>query len=1294
MITPGSLRIAFALLALASVVVCSNSTLESRVEGAPSSGSSCVDCHAGIEDMHPAAFLSCVDCHGGDATQRQKQQAHVHSLLADKKDERVAAIDEDLAWRRFKNPMDLRVVSQTCGECHEELVNHLETSLHGTTAGHLSDGYYEMGLLEKKGSVYSVFNVPKWKSGDGRVESLTQVPPFRDRLPEDEIATHFTDLARKECMQCHLWSEGRAVRGRVGFDGDYRGEGCAACHVAYALDGMSESLDERARRSEPGHPRTHTMTLSPSTETCTSCHYGDASIGLAFRGLSQLPPGAPGGPEVAGTTQALLNRQFYMNDPATCPPDIHHERGMHCVDCHVLEGVMGDGALEGAMEHQVEISCQACHGTFDAPSTLTTESGIPLRHLRREGEGVILTSKVTGEEHYVAQVVNLINPEHHEFNEEAHRAMTSAHADVECYTCHAGWNVNFLGFHFDRNTSLSQLDLISGKRTPGRVTTQEKVFSTWKSFYAGLNEEGRIAPYMTGFSTMGSFTNEDGVRVLDQVFPETADGLSGLTMVHHQTHTVRPTARSCVECHRASSTWGLGSSNFRLARQLAFIADRRGIEVVALNRTELASSIPLLKIAQPDIVAMEVLCDPLQGHAQYLFVAEGQRGIHVFDVRNPVQPHRVGFVATINPLGMELEGDTLYVADGVGGLRLFDVSEPEAMRLASVAPMFEANSVSVQWPYAYVADGPGGLAICDIRIPSAPRFVSALAIGKNENVPDAITAVDTLFQYSRPMTNRRGEPTNERTQARHVAAVLDEVVGLSLVDVTDPTHPYLLYPRAQRRSASLNNPLYTSLQLRSHVDLAELQGGESTFERDYAYVLLESGPPNNRRTNAVTVDISDPELPELTGNVRAAAATEMATLTELYNPPFLQSILLIAGDDGVTATDVSVSSNPTQLGSIAGMRNCFVIAVEEFPLDRMVDERGAPLKDVSHEGSRWLNREEFARILDVPESVLQSLPEDLDPLTIPGQTARLHFGRLDVDHNGLLLDEEYASGGGRAVDLDEDGRITLLELAKATGALRLRSSAPPEEDEPSVFNVERIGENGDLARLLDLVDPREYDRNGDARLSSRELKAAFFGALDLNGDNGVTPEELSRYTGDYRQLRYGGMWAEKRFGERDSNKDGSLSVREFQIQPSDVEALDRDQNGSVQLDAEYDPQRMARGDVPLPNEWPKRRRFSWNIPPDLTLERLLETLDKNRDGKFTKRELSSRPDLRAVLDVNGDQVCDEREIALVLDLLGRFGLEVVADGFAARWDLNGNGRVEEAEVPPWTGSARIPLANK
>jgi hypothetical protein len=44
------------------------------------------------------------------------------------------------------------------------------------------------------------------------------------------------------------------------------------------------------------------------------------------------------------------------------------------------------------------------------------------------------------------------------------------------------------------------------------------------------------------------------------------------------------------------------------------------------------------------------------------------------------------------------------------------------------------------------------------------------------------------------------------------------------------------------------------------------------------------------------------------------------------------------------------------------------IALEEFPLDRMVDESGKQLKDISHPDSRYLTRAEIDRVLHVPLS--------------------------------------------------------------------------------------------------------------------------------------------------------------------------------------------------------------------------------------------------------------------------------------------------------------------------------------
>ncbi len=328
---------------------------EGARSGAPSG--SCETCHQGIEDMHPPFALTCVDCHGGNGNATTADAAHVKPAHPLANDERVAPLDFDLPYRRFMNPADLRVAQLACGGCHGVIVSDVKKSLHGTTAGHLSDGLYENGVVKKRGTTYAIFPTTD-ESGAKSPHGLKELPPlgaFQPSLPPEEIPTHYRDVARKNCMLCHLWSRGRAVRGRLGLDGDYRSEGCAACHVTYSDTGFSTSADRSINHKEPGHPLKHQLTSKIPTETCTRCHYGDAQIGLTFRGMAQLVPGQPGGPDVPGTTAKRLNGVFYVRDDRVTPPDIHHERGMNCIDCHTARDTMGDGTIYPLMDHAVEI---------------------------------------------------------------------------------------------------------------------------------------------------------------------------------------------------------------------------------------------------------------------------------------------------------------------------------------------------------------------------------------------------------------------------------------------------------------------------------------------------------------------------------------------------------------------------------------------------------------------------------------------------------------------------------------------------------------------------------------------------------------------------------------------------------------------------------------------------------------------------------------------------------------------------------------------------------------------------
>ncbi|MCK6481525.1 MAG: hypothetical protein L6R43_15710 [Planctomycetes bacterium] len=930
--------------------------LPAAAAAAAGPSSSCLACHSGIEDMHPKKRLRCEECHGGNPAAEEKERAHVVPRRPLPNDERIVPPGWDPDVIRFRNPMDLRVAKDTCGVCHPDEVDRVPLSLHGTTSGHLGDGLYENGVVRERHPRVAIFGVtdPRFDEATappGAVRSLQRIPPFRSSSRRNDIATHFSDVPRKNCMNCHLWSRGRAVRGRLGMDGDYRGDGCAACHVRYEDDGISRSEDPTVSRVEAGHPAKHAMQRVPDTATCTRCHYGDASIGLTFRGLAQPVPGMPQSPDAAGLSRKRLNGVFHLEDPAVNPPDVHHARGMQCADCHTGSDTMGDGHLYTRMEDAVEIGCETCHGSPAARATGLTERGRPMRGLEVLPEGVRLVSRSDGRVRRVKQARDVVDPNHPDFNPRAALAMTEEHAGLRCYACHTGWNPNFFGFHFDRNEGFTQLDVVEGTRTEGRVNTQEKVFATFKQLYLGRDSHGAVAPYMVGFSTMATVHAADGTLILDQEMPVTAAGLSGMTMIHHQPHATTPRARDCVECHRAPSALGMGSVNFRLGREILLLAGDRGIQPAGFDRRNPGNTKLLGQLGTEAVRAIDLRCDDLQGRALTAFAALADGSLVSVDARNPLDLRVLGTLPGAAPAARAVlvADDLVYVADGRRGVVVIDASFPARMREVAVLPLEggEARGLHLDGFTLWIAAGPAGLVAADVGDPAAPAVLSRLHLGDPE-LPDDARSVSVLFQHSRPSPAGHGAP---RLPARALAAVANGVRGFALVDVTRPEAPRLLAPPGVF-GGGLDAALGTVFEIGSE------GGGIPSRERDLAFLLTPQA--------LVLLDVSDtaggpPPEPRVFG-VRGGREVR---LLRAYNAPFLQTYALVAAAAGLTLVDVTRPSAPAAAGNVA-QPGTAALAIEEFPLDRMVDSRGRPLKDVSHEGARYLDLEELRRVLEAP----------------------------------------------------------------------------------------------------------------------------------------------------------------------------------------------------------------------------------------------------------------------------------------------------------------------------------------
>lgn len=963
---PAPLRaVRAALLAAALAGACAFAALfttaAAQDSGATVAGDrGCLVCHTGIEEMHPWAPVTCVQCHGGNAAAAKKEDAHVAARQRAPGDERVLGPQWDLERTRFLDPGNLRVAGETCGPCHSKACADTVRSLHATTAGHLADGLYENGVVAERHPAVSVFNVRDTLPDDaprpaGAVPFLRQIGAFLAGGDREKVSTHFTDLPRKACMQCHLWSRGRAVRGRAGMDGDYRGEGCTACHVPYADDGIAQTKDPTVDKFEPGHPKEHRMVRTPTTDTCVRCHYGDASIGLSFRGLAQPVPGMPQTPDAPGLHRKRLNGVYYIDDPAATPADVHHQRGMHCADCHTRNDAMGDGFLYRRMEDQVEIGCETCHGTPDGYATGITRKGTKLAHLERREDGWYLKGRVTGKLHRVKQCRDVVKPGSPDYNSAAALAMTPDHGRVACHTCHSAWNPNFFGFHFDRNESFTQLDLLAGTRTPGRVTTQEKVFSTFKQFYVGWDSHGRVAPYMVGFSSMATVHDKDGGVALDQELPVTRAGLSGMTMIHHQTHTTTSRARQCVECHRAPAALGRGTGNFRLAREMVAVGGDAGVRFVVVDRKAPANSAVVSAVPVAGASAVVYMNDRLTGRAQWLFAASASDGLAVIDVSSPGFPRIVSTLekACVSPEALVVAGSRLYLADGAAGLKVFDVSQPSRPRAIGAADV-PAYAIHADGPTLFVAAGTKGLATIDVRDPASPRIVCAGTQTAGATSPPDCRSVATQFQFSRPNPDLLEGP---RSKARNLAAVGSQAHGVLLFDVTDPAQPLTL---ARIPGGATVVPPVTSVALATVFELGSEGGAIPSRERDLLVATLPSGA-----AGLVVFDVTDPIVPAYVGAAALRPNARAVRIARWYNAPFLQTYALTADPQGIQLVDLTRPATPTVAASVA-LPLGRALDLEEFPLDRAVDADGKPILDVSHEGARWLDQAEYLRVLGAP----------------------------------------------------------------------------------------------------------------------------------------------------------------------------------------------------------------------------------------------------------------------------------------------------------------------------------------
>jgi len=542
----------------------------------------CITCHDGIEevsDSHPRNF-GCTVCHGGDGNSVEKESAH------------AMLIYDPNAGTGRRNPSSLKVVEKTCGQlyCHSghsqpdrNHIQRVKKSMMATLAGMISGLRYQWSAQSKLTAKYGTSSI---KDEDGQIPADQGALPQLEALPLSSprdgwekpslmgnvkaarVSRHIADRTlRKKCFQCHLDSKPAP--------GEFRSQGCAACHFTYSNDGLYKGDDPTVSRADKGHPAFHKMTALTPTQLCSQCHKATEAIREEMNPPSTDTLALPGAGQVRW--------------------DVHFEKGLDCIDCHTQFDIMGDGNLYSKQHQAVEIRCETCHG--DGNSLPSTEEVIdpndPVIRLSQHYNGwtnsvndrMILSvrkRKLTNVKLQKNKIITYGKISGKKFITPTIRRGRKAHVipahkeKLECSACHSQWVPECKGCH-------SLLLRVNTESSPaGDQNKSWKLPAVSREVVTPalmIGPRGKVIPMLPQLDRTLTLLDEQGnpIAVLAQngdtrgryqdwtfINPH---GYSGSNLAYAVSpHSVGKKVRSCASCHLSPETLGLGEGDIRLGK--------------------------------------------------------------------------------------------------------------------------------------------------------------------------------------------------------------------------------------------------------------------------------------------------------------------------------------------------------------------------------------------------------------------------------------------------------------------------------------------------------------------------------------------------------------------------------------------------------------------------------------------------------------------------------------------------------------------------------------------------------
>jgi hypothetical protein len=482
---------------------------------------SCIKCHGKVEGFspyHQPSTFGCAACHLGHPKEADKIAAHEGMV---------------------RIPGNLSNVKATCGNasCHPKFSEDIFHSLMTTMSGVVSVNRYVFGATDS-------------------IEAHAHVKDLNVREPAD---AHLRQL----CASCHLGND------KTGFGPvteRSRGGGCNACHLNYSNESKNELETYLNQLNSDSllrfHPR---LSLEVSNEHCFGCHSRSGRISTNYEGwhettLEEMPTDS-------FKYRLLADGRIFEKQA----DDVHHKRGLDCIDCHTATELMGNGTRYQHKAEALEIQCADCHFSKSAQTisyadlNIEEKKIIALRNLGGDASNFLKVEKTgkailnssldqSGQPVLIKKNTRdtlILKPPADVCTKDA------AHNRLTCDACHTGWAPQCLGCHTEYTTLEKGYDLMTHQQMQG------KWIEHLGSFFAEPPPLGIVTEELSNGQQIEHIKTflVGMIATIDQsAFPGHESDTIQFRRLFSPTsaHTTQVKGRTCNSCHASPVALGYG----------------------------------------------------------------------------------------------------------------------------------------------------------------------------------------------------------------------------------------------------------------------------------------------------------------------------------------------------------------------------------------------------------------------------------------------------------------------------------------------------------------------------------------------------------------------------------------------------------------------------------------------------------------------------------------------------------------------------------------------------------------